>query len=118
MACFHGHQPVKFGADVGHATRDHHAPGTDGALTTFMDMYNAKAGLTFGCLYLAVEWLDTKCGSNSPLGMQADSWPFGQSLNWGASGERGQVLKETGKGKQRDSHVKPFKSMEVGHRQD
>ena len=118
MARFHGHQSVQLSADICHSSGDHHASGSDDLLTTFVHMHDAQTGLTFGCLYLAVGWQGAGCGAYGPIGVQAYSWPFGQSLNWSASGERGQVLKESGKGKQSDSHVKPFKSMEVGHRQD
>jgi hypothetical protein len=36
----------------------------------------------------------------------------------GCTVKRSQSLKQTRKSKKSDSHVKPFKSMEVGHRQD
>jgi len=53
---FQGHQSIELGADVGHASRDHHTAGTKGVLTTLMDTQDAQTGLTFVRGRLALGW--------------------------------------------------------------
>lgn len=35
-------EAIKFGADVGHATRDHHAPDMGGGLADFQDTHDTQ----------------------------------------------------------------------------
>ncbi len=92
MPRLQGHESIKLSADIGHAPGNHHPPGADRTLTTFMNMDNPQAGLALGRLRLTVGWLGTRCGPNGPLGVQAHSVPFGQRLDLGAGDERRQVL--------------------------
>jgi len=57
---FQGHQSIELGADIGHASRDHHAAGTGGVLTIFMDTQDAQAGLAFVRWRLALGWQGTR----------------------------------------------------------
>ncbi len=95
MARFYGDQAIEFGADICHASGDHHASCTYRTLTTFMDMHDAQCRFSLGSLDIAVGNQGARCGANGPFGVQAHSLPFGHSLDGWAGGERGQVLKKT-----------------------
>jgi hypothetical protein len=46
VSCLDGNQSIKLSADVGHASRNHHTPGSGGVLTTFMDPNDPQTGLS------------------------------------------------------------------------
>jgi hypothetical protein len=125
LSRFNGRQTVQFGADIGHAARDDHAASTADTLAGFGYPQDAQRGglCGFGC------WRGAKCGRHQsgrgacgvarcPNRAQTPRCKLGGDGFGGRALERRQSLEQTGKSKQSDSHVKPFKSMEVGHRQD
>jgi hypothetical protein len=109
-------QPVQFSAHVGHAARDDHSSRCLWTIRRIADPQNFETwdlGQR-GLVFLNVGRTHVRpCG---PARVKTTWCARGSGDLW--VGRPRESLEKTRKSKQSDSHVKPFKSMEVGHRQD
>lgn len=117
-----GGESIEFGTDVCHAAAD--AKAASLARLDQMEDAQRAAGRATGTRVIRSDlhsrWrysgggrlvgaVDSVRGPRCPLGAAATRQPAGELLQGG---------KQRGGGKEGDSHVKPFRRLEVGHRQD
>jgi hypothetical protein len=124
LGSFECGQAVEFSTDIGHATRNDHAAGTVDPVPGLRHPQDAQGGCGAGW-HRRCGARDrsraggmTRCPDRTQPACAGLSFRGGRPRCRGGAVERRQALEQTGQSKQSDSHVKPFKSMEVGHRQD